>query len=79
MTYAGAMEKAAVDYLRGVLAQSGGRSGTAAKVAGVNRTHFYKLLKRHGLEFTRVPRSAAPPRNKTSRRVGARHPISVSA
>lgn len=79
MTYAEAMAQEAVVYLRGVLAQSGGIAGPAAKLAGVNRTHFYKLLKRHGLKFTPVPRTAAPPRNKTSRRVGARHPISVSA
>lgn len=81
MTYAEAMKQAAAEYLRGVIAQCDGNAGiAAARIADCNRTHFYQLLKRHGVEFVPAPRSAAPPRNKTGRRRGAKHSISrVSA
>lgn len=79
MTFDEAMAEAAITYLRGALAQCDGKAGAAAKIAGVNRTHFYKLLKRHGLEFTPAPRTAAPPRNKTRLRHGPRPSMSVSS
>ncbi|HLZ44678.1 MAG TPA: helix-turn-helix domain-containing protein [Gemmatimonadales bacterium] len=36
-------------YLTHVLVQSGGNMSRAARVAGVDRTTLYRLLKRHGL------------------------------
>ncbi|MFO0683149.1 MAG: sigma 54-interacting transcriptional regulator [Sandaracinus sp.] len=36
-------------YLESVLARSGGNVSAAARVAGVDRVHFYRLLWRHGL------------------------------
>lgn len=68
-----ALDRAAADLLRGYLAESGGKAGPAAKAAGINRSSFYGLLKRHNVEFTRIPRSPAPPRNKTNRRLGPKH------
>lgn len=36
-------------YLHRTLSESGGNMALAAKVAGVHRTTFYKLLQKHGI------------------------------
>jgi DNA-binding NtrC family response regulator len=37
------------DYLRAILVKHEGHVADAAQAAGVNRTYFYRLLKKHGL------------------------------
>ena len=48
-TYAEAMATARREYLRRVLEYSNGKAYLAALIAGVNRTHFYKLLAQYGV------------------------------
>jgi len=37
------------EYLRRILVKHGGHVGEAAQASGVNRTYFYRLLKKHAL------------------------------
>lgn len=39
------------EYLEQVLANAGGNVALAARIAGRNRTDFYKLLQKHGVEY----------------------------
>lgn len=50
MTYREAMASAKRAYLYRILSETGGNMARAAKVAGVHRTTFYKLLERHGIQ-----------------------------
>jgi len=38
------------NYLMGVLRVTSGHVANAAKIAGRNRTEFYKLLNQHGID-----------------------------
>lgn len=60
--YALAMEAAAIAYLRGCLAESGGNMAGAARIAGLNRTYFYQLCERYQV-LSPVP---PPPRKVAS-------------
>ncbi len=51
MTYRQAMDKAAKDYLTQLMRSVGGNICQAALRAEYDRAHFYKLLKRHGLNY----------------------------
>jgi DNA-binding NtrC family response regulator len=42
-------ERAEREYLRSVLVKHAGHVADASQAAGVNRTYFYRLLKKHGL------------------------------
>ena len=42
-------ERAEREYLRHILVKHAGHVAEAAQAAGVNRTYFYRLLKKHGL------------------------------
>jgi two-component system response regulator GlrR len=42
-------ERAEREYLRRLLARHGGKAGDAAQAAGINRTYFYRLLRKHSL------------------------------
>lgn len=55
LTYAQAMKVAATKYLRKTLKRAGGKDA-AARMAGCNRTHFYRLLARHGIETPKAKR-----------------------
>lgn len=50
------MRRAGAKYLRSVLAASKGSIRKAAKMAGINRTDFYKKLERHGVALPRLNR-----------------------
>ncbi|MGB1906132.1 MAG: sigma 54-interacting transcriptional regulator, partial [Spongiibacter sp.] len=45
-------------YLRQLLANTGGNMSQAAKVAGRNRSDFYKLVKKHGIDPERLREQA---------------------
>lgn len=49
LTYRQALQHAARRYLQRVLKRTHGDAAIAAKVAGCNRTTFYRILKRYGL------------------------------
>ena len=61
MTYAEAMTQAAERYLREILAQTGGNVSAAAQIAGIHRTHFYRLFSRFQVPHGRI-RTPAPSR-----------------
>jgi DNA-binding NtrC family response regulator len=42
-------ERTEREYLRRLLARHGGKAGDAAQAAGINRTYFYRLLRKHSL------------------------------
>jgi transcriptional regulator of acetoin/glycerol metabolism len=48
MTFAQCIQKAAADYLRNCLAQTGYNYARAAQIAGIRRTSFYRLMTRYG-------------------------------
>lgn len=50
MTYREAVTSAKRAYLYRTLSETGGNMARAAKVAGVHRTTFYKLLRHHGIQ-----------------------------
>lgn len=50
-----AIDEASKQYLRDVLAQSGGNISQAAVIAGLNRTYLYELLRRYGIEVKAQP------------------------
>lgn len=50
MTYREAVKSAKRAYLYRVLSETGGNMAKAAKLAGVHRVSFYKLLERHGIK-----------------------------
>lgn len=52
MTYEETMIAAGRGYIRAVMEQSGGNAKRAAQMAGVNRTHFYKLLQKYQIPTT---------------------------
>jgi two-component system, NtrC family, response regulator GlrR len=58
MTFREYMQRCASEYLAALLAKHNGCVKAAAREAGCNRTDFYKVLKRHGIE---------PPRNGCGR------------
>ncbi len=41
------MQMSAQCYLRSIIRRANGEISKAAKLAGVNRTHFYKMLKKY--------------------------------
>lgn len=45
------MRQSAREYLAHVLTACDGNVARAAHVAKINRTHFYKLLARHGVQL----------------------------
>lgn len=51
MTYHEAMDKAAREYLSDLMEILDGNIWLAARIAGYDRPHFYKLLNRHGLNY----------------------------
>lgn len=53
LTYAEHMDRAAKGYLEELLEHTNGNITHSARIAGVNRTHFYELMARHG--FPRKP------------------------
>lgn len=62
MTYRESVASAKRAYLYRTLSESGGNMARAAKVAGVHRTTFYKLLKKNGIsvEHRKYIRQPAP-------------------
>lgn len=60
MTYEKAMEKAAADYLRNTLIGCGWNVKAAAMASGLNRSHLYELIKRHGIERPSCPFQRRP-------------------
>lgn len=42
-------------YLEGLLVRTRGQVSAAAKLAGVNRVTFYRLMEKHGLRLARMP------------------------
>jgi two-component system response regulator GlrR len=42
-------------YLQDLLHRTHGQVTAAAKLAGVNRVTFYRLMERHGLRLARMP------------------------
>lgn len=42
-------------YLCSVIEQSGGNISQAARIAGLNRTYLYELLRRYGIETKAQP------------------------
>jgi DNA-binding NtrC family response regulator len=61
MTYAKMMQRCATRYLRKCLRTCEGNVTWAARLAGVHRSTFYKLLIRYDIEH-RAPRPQAHPR-----------------
>lgn len=55
--YYAVMREAARKYLLAKLAEHGNNVSAAARDSGINRTHFHKLLSRHGIPL-RHPRRA---------------------
>lgn len=51
MTYQEAMDKAAREYLSDLMEIVSGNICRAAQIAGYDRAHLYKLLRRHGLQY----------------------------
>jgi two-component system response regulator GlrR len=49
MSYVEAKERFELDYLTGLMKRTGGHVTAAARLAGRNRTEFYRLLQKHGL------------------------------
>ncbi len=49
LTYAEAKDRFELDYLTELMRRSGGHVSAAARLAGRNRTEFYRLLDKHGL------------------------------
>lgn len=56
-TYRDHMRAAAKEYLDSVVKRANGNISLAAKIAGVNRTDFYKKLDRYECEYERKPRA----------------------
>jgi transcriptional regulator of acetoin/glycerol metabolism len=50
VTYREAVQSAKRAYLYRVLSEAGGNMTKAAALAGIHRTSFYDLLKRHGIK-----------------------------
>lgn len=46
-----AVYAAARQYLERLILETNGNVSKAADVAGMNRSHFYRVLKRHGLAY----------------------------
>ncbi len=49
LTYAEAKDRFELDYLSGLMKSTHGHVAAAARLAGRNRTEFYRLLQKHGL------------------------------
>jgi transcriptional regulator of acetoin/glycerol metabolism len=49
------MEKAARAYIVEVMGIARGSAVTAARIAGINRTHFFKMLRRYRVKLDRWP------------------------
>jgi DNA-binding NtrC family response regulator len=49
-----AAQEAGRQYLRGVLQQAGGNATKAAEIAELNRTDFYRVCRRIGLQLERT-------------------------
>ena len=46
-----AVDTATRQYLELVITETNGNVSRAADIAGMNRSHFYRVLKRHGLGY----------------------------